>query len=192
MQVNTTTNVLFALACNTTGMILHINADYTLFCTQTSMLLCLHCMSSGASSMPQPGTFIVTILLHVACISWWCYDAATSTVQVNYYATLLWAALDAYAPAAWNTYSPAIIAELTAAAAAGIATYVSNYLVGLSVSQCSFCDSVLANLDLKKGPVGHMLWPLHLNLDTHSTLSARGKQKWECGLCCRRPPLMES
>lgn len=41
-------------------------------------------------------------------------SALTFTVQINYCATVLWAALDSYAPAAWNTYSPAVIAYIAA------------------------------------------------------------------------------
>ena len=122
-------------------------------------------------------TQLFLVLCSIVSTGFFTLNAATSTVQVNYYATLVWAALDAYAPAAWNTYSPAVIAELTTAAAAGIAAYVCSYLTGLSVLQCSFCDSPLAKLDLRKGPVAHMLRPLHLNLDTHRLLSAHGKQK---------------
>ncbi|DBA94392.1 TPA: hypothetical protein ACH3X1_001997 [Trebouxia sp. C0004] len=39
--------------------------------------------------------------------------AGTYAVQVNYASTVLWATLDANAPAAWNTYGPDIIALIT-------------------------------------------------------------------------------
>ena len=56
-------------------------------------------------------------------------SALTFTVQINYCATVLWASLDSYAPAAWNSYSPAAIAYLTAVVSSQMNSRVSLGIV---------------------------------------------------------------
>ena len=56
-------------------------------------------------------------------------SALTFTVQINYCATVLWAALDTYAPAAWNTYSPAVIAYIVTTITSLMNSRVSGSIV---------------------------------------------------------------
>jgi len=51
-------------------------------------------------------------------------------VQVNYACTVLWATLDAEAPAAWNTYGPATIELITD-------QFTALLLVGVSMQPLS-------------------------------------------------------
>lgn len=65
--------------------------------------------------MPRYMQLTVCLTCRLSQTSFSTVSALTFTVQINYCATVLWAALDSYAPAAWNSYSPAVVAYLTAA-----------------------------------------------------------------------------
>ena len=59
-------------------------------------------------------------------------------MQVNYACTVLWATLDAEAPAAWNTYGPAVIERITVQFSALLLVAVSM-LQPLSASKLFCC-----------------------------------------------------
>ena len=66
-------------------------------------------------------------------------------MQVNYACTVLWATLDAEAPAAWNTYGPATIELITDQLTALLLVAVSM-LQPLSVSNIDHSSATLLSL----------------------------------------------
>ena len=69
---------------------------------------------------------IASVVCRLGRIGFDTVSALTFTVQINYCATVLWAALDSYAPPGWNTYAPYVVELITASIASQMTSRVSS------------------------------------------------------------------